>query len=337
MVQGGTRRNPLDQSQKGSMLWPAIVIVLAVLAIVPAAEGQARPPRECRVRVKAADNPRTSGRLLADAIEAIDEDGPCRQVLVEIGEGRFRLNEPIDLPEFVDIDGAGRRDTTIVSEEEVFVLVPPTDDYRFRFLRVVSQTGGRPFDWAIPGRLVDVIVVGGLHDDGYSDKRIMVDVSVVERSGPEASVGFLGGEAILRDVNLHGPNLSFEDVRGELDRVHVSAIDRDGTREIGLSPLHSEIRISDSSIEAEGAPVNIGIRAYSDLGASGTLRVDHSTISGSTNSIWSGADYSSDSTQENVIKITRLVGGPVRDDQGSITKCFRVYDENEIFYRNTCP
>ena len=64
---------------------------------------------------------------------------------------------------------------------------------------------------------------------------------------------------------------------------------------------------------------------------SGTVRINHSVITGSTASVLSNS-----STATTYIGNTQLSGGMASKTAGTLT-CAGVYDENYTFYFNTCP
>jgi hypothetical protein len=79
------------------------------------------------------------------------------------------------------------------------------------------------------------------------------------------------------------------------------------------------------TVSASGGQQALGIMT----GTSGTLRINHSTIAGTTNTIINGTGVTTR------IGASQLSGGPVTNS-GTLT-CAGVYDENYAFSQATCP
>ena len=74
-----------------------------------------------------------------------------------------------------------------------------------------------------------------------------------------------------------------------------------------------------------GGTTNRGV--YSEI--SGTIRINHSVIKGSTNTVWNGSGVTT------YVGNTQLDGGPA-SNSGTLT-CAGVYSETYTFYASTCP
>lgn len=87
--------------------------------------------------------------------------------------------------------------------------------------------------------------------------------------------------------------------------------------------------IEGSTIKASGGTDgNFGI--WNASLESNTLKVNNSQISGSTNTISNTTQFTT------LVGASQLDGGPVLPNVGTIT-CAGVYDENYVFFANTCP
>jgi len=65
--------------------------------------------------------------------------------------------------------------------------------------------------------------------------------------------------------------------------------------------------------------------------SSGTVKINHSVISGTTNTIYNGSGVTTR------VGNTQLAGGGVVNVSGGTLTCAGVYDENYTFYASSCP
>jgi hypothetical protein len=96
----------------------------------------------------------------------------------------------------------------------------------------------------------------------------------------------------------------------------------------GVDNWASSPTINNSVISASGGTENYGI--YNDA-ASGTytVRVNNSTISGVTNTIYNDTEFTVR------VGASQLSGGAI--SSGGTVTCAGVYDETYTFYASTCP
>jgi hypothetical protein len=105
--------------------------------------------------------------------------------------------------------------------------------------------------------------------------------------------------------------------------IHLS----EGSFQKGINARDCSMTVENSSISA-----NTGIALANVLEGPFTVNVINSQINNAaTNTI-----YNVGATTHTAVMASRLSGAAVRDTPGTLT-CAGVYDENYIFYANTCP
>ncbi|HET9494124.1 MAG TPA: hypothetical protein VFR15_07840 [Chloroflexia bacterium] len=97
----------------------------------------------------------------------------------------------------------------------------------------------------------------------------------------------------------------------------------------GVRNSNSSSRIQGSAVSASGGSINMGVFNTATTG-SHTVKIDNSKITGSSNSIFNGAQFTTR------VGASQLEGGPVVPGGGTVS-CAGVYDENYVFFASTCP
>src|SRR5207244_12524616 len=97
----------------------------------------------------------------------------------------------------------------------------------------------------------------------------------------------------------------------------------------GVRHILAAATIRDSNFSVGGGTNNYGVynTAYS---GSYRVTIDNSTLTGSTNTIYSDPHYVT------VVGASKLEGGPALPNGGKLT-CGGVYAENYAFFPGTCP
>ena len=106
----------------------------------------------------------------------------------------------------------------------------------------------------------------------------------------------------------------------------VTVIASGGIDTYGVFNYSSSPTMTNVTVTASGGTFSYGVY---NLFSSSTVKIDHSVIKGTTNTIYNDSG--------NTIRVgnTRLDGGAV-NNSGTLT-CAGVYDENYTFYASTCP
>ena len=98
-----------------------------------------------------------------------------------------------------------------------------------------------------------------------------------------------------------------------------------GTLNYGVENFSSSPTMTNVTASGSGGTINRGVYCAT----SGTIRINHCVIKGSTNTVWNGSGVTT------YVGNTQLDGGPV-SNTGTLT-CAGVYNENYTFYPSTCP
>ena len=107
---------------------------------------------------------------------------------------------------------------------------------------------------------------------------------------------------------------------------NVTASASGGQQNSGVVNAYSSPTMTNVTASGSGGTNNWGVYSI----GSGTVRINHSVIKGSTSTVVNGAGVIT------YVGNTQLDGGPVSFYGGTLT-CAGVYDENYAFYASTCP
>jgi hypothetical protein len=165
----------------------------------------------------------------------------------------------------------------------------------------------------------------GIRTNGYTKMSNIIATGL----GGERSDGIVitGGHPVMSNVIATGSGGTYSNGvsnAGHPIMTNVTATGSLGTRNCGVYNSGSPMMTNVTATGSDGAE-NYGV--YNEYYC--TVRIDHSVITGSTNTIRNQPDATA------YVGSTRLDGGAV-SNSGTIT-CAAVYDENYAFYPNTCP
>jgi hypothetical protein len=259
------------------------------------------------------------------ALNSITDASDANRYLVKVMPGVY--TERVTMKQYVDIEGAGELTTKITytgsglsnTGTVVGANNAEANNAEVRFL-TVENTGGNTYAVAIYNssaspRLTHLTATasgGGTYNYGVfnnSSSPTMADVTATASGGGTYTVGVYN--------NSSSPTMT-----------NVTATASGGTNSIGVFNYNSSPTIQNSIIRASGGTNNYGLYNNSDSG-SHTVQVNHSQITGSTNTILNSGG------------VTTRVGASLLDGGaviGAGTKiCAGVYDENYTFYASTCP
>ena len=284
---------------------------------------------------------------IQEALDSIDSEGPSNRFLVWVAPGDYE--ERVFAGAFIDIVGAGEELTKITyhGAPDATPTVMMGWGAELRSL-TVENTGGDAFSVAIimqtVTRLRDVTVSAS----GGSDHNIGIQFSSADTDPilENVTVSATGGQyaRALTSANSR-PTISRLTATASgatVENIALSAYDSvitisdsvltasgAGTQNRGMQLSMAEISIRNCTVMAEGGTYNRGIYFTATAGE-WRITVDNSRISGSY------ASVEGDSTSRFFIGGTRLEGGAVIPGTGTAT-CAGVYDEDYVFYPDTCP
>src|SRR3990172_5823105 len=246
---------------------------------------------------------------------------PC---LLKIMPGVYNIGaNSLQMQSYVDIEGSGENTTKISGSisspyfpptQGVITASAPTSNEELRFLTVenIDSWGGvnvAIYNNAVALKITNVTATTALY--GSSNYAENVDSSSTTMTNVTATASGPSG-------SNYGINNNFD---SSLIMTNSTVTAWGGSvYNIGIYNItNSSLTIVNSTVTASD-----GVQSYSL-----TTKIDHSVIIGTRYTITTGYTGS-------VIYVgnTRLEGGPVL---GTFITCAGVYDENYVFYANTCP
>jgi hypothetical protein len=248
------------------------------------------------VSPKAGDTPVTAGTALLNTLDAIEDNSATNPYLIKVGPGIYDIGvTSLQMKEYVDIEGSGEK-TTKITGAVINSGFPPTN--------------------------------GTVNGASHAELRFLT----VENTGVGlVTVALLNSSA--------SPSI-----------VHVTANASRGTNSYGVFNTYSSPVMTNVTASASGETVNYGV--YNTLSSSpvmtnvtasgsggtigwgvassgsGTVKINHSVINGTTNTIWNGSGVTT------LVANTQLDGGVVFNN-GTLT-CVGVYDENFVALGTDC-
>ena len=216
---------------------------------------------------------------------------PC---LLKIMPGLYDIgSKSVVMQEYIDIEGSGENVTKIIGNSGTTGVVEGSSNAELRFLSV-QNTGGGMYAVAI---------------NSYVESVKISNVTALASGGTTQSVGI--------EIN-HSQDFAFT-------AKNVTVIVSGTSTNCGILNIDSNPTLINMNIKASDGSLNYGIYDSNDIGSANPLKIEHSVISGSTNSVYS---------QHVSAKIgsSRLEGG-----SASNATCAGVYDASFTFYTNTCP
>jgi len=183
---------------------------------------------------------------------------------------------------------------------------------------------------------------GGVNNDAiynYFSGGKMVDIEATASDGTSTNHGILNWRSspLMLDIeaSVSGAateNIAIKNIDFEGLMMNIIATASGGNYSVGIYSSGqnniSSVTIKNAVISASGGTTNYGIMNTGTKSV--TFRTDHATITGSTASIWHGIG-----TFISLVGNSSLEGGSVTG--GGTFTCAGIYDENYVFYANTCP
>lgn len=280
----------------------------------------------------------TSIQAALDSINDATADNPY---LVWVAPGIY--NEQVIMKSYVDIRGAGELVTQISYTGHVDPYsgtVEGADDAELSYLTVIN-TGGTQHAVAIYNETTSprlshltATASGGTTGNygiyNYSGAAPTIQHVSSSATGGSNSYGLYNDNAspILNDVSLiasdAASNIGLSNNGSDTTLTNVRAKGSGGTINRGVYNSTSLI-MSNVRIEGTGGSNNYGIQNAATSG-SFTVTINHSEIIG-------GTTIDTDDEFTTLVGASLLSGNPVAGD----VTCAGVYDENYVFYTNTCP
>jgi len=257
------------------------------------------------------------------ALASIGDNSASNPYLVWVAPGIY--NESIIMKPYVDIQGAGELVTKITfvggSSPDVATVRSSANNAELRFL-TVENTGGNNYATAIWT---------------YGAAPRFLHITATATGGSTGNDAFYIGtnsSPTLRDVTAiasgGSTNYGVNDVASSPTKIDSMISGSGGSyRNYAMYNFQSSPTIRNSKLSATGVATNYTIENYAYYN-SYSLTIDNSTLVGSTNTIVNHPYYTTR------VGASRLDGGPAQANNGILT-CAGVYDENYVFFPNTCP
>ncbi len=292
---------------------------------------------------------------------------PAVRCLLKIMPGVYDIGaSTVVMRSFIDIQGSGENVTFIQGnlDSNTSGVVTGASNAEIRFL-TVDNTGGGNYAVAILNssnspsifKVTATASGGAANNDGvfnyyssstmtnvtattsggtnnfsvinYSSSPVMTNVTATA-SGGTYSYGVYNyySSSTMTNVTATGSGGTYNDgvcnYSSSPTMTNVTATASGGTNNDGVYNYYSSPTMTNVTATASGGTYSYGV--YDD--ATGTVKINHSVISGSTNPIYN-------SITSTYVGNTQLNGGAVHNSGTLI--CAGVYDENYTFYPNTCP
>jgi len=280
------------------------------------------------------------------ALNSITDNSPANRYLVWVAPGVY--TETVTMKQYVDIQGAGELVTKITYPGSALLVgtILGASNAELRFL-TAENTGGNTYAVAIsnsdvsPSLLHVSATASGatwgnisVYNSRSSCAMANMTVSALGSSQDNTGVANSTSSPIMTDITVNASggalNNGLEDFEASPLMTNVTVNASGGGVNNGVYNHTSSATIRNSSISASGGQSNYGVYNFAERG-SYTVLIDNSTIAGSTNTISEGYFYTTR------VGATKLDGGPVGGTGGGTLTCAGVYDENYVFFPNTCP
>lgn len=269
------------------------------------------------------------------ALNSIVDNSSSIRYLVWVAPGTYR--ERVTMKEWVDIEGAGEGLTKITysgSSSASTGTVVGASNAELRSLTVENVGGINTaaiaiYNYAASPGILHVTATASDGADSYgiynnNSSPLMRDLTANASRGTSTHAIFNGTSSpIMTNVTANafggsGSNAGVENYSSspEMTDVKITASGGSGYT-FGMYNYASSPRIAASNIAASGAGSIYGLYSLSG----GTVTVDYSKITGSTNTILSA------NSNATLVGSSQLSGGPVYNSAGSIT-CSASYDED---------
>jgi hypothetical protein len=236
-------------------------------------------------------SPQTNGTSLLNTLADIDGD-VNNPNLIKLSPGIYDIGtSSLQMKPYVDVEGSGENTTTITGhiDSSSSGVVQGASNAEIRFL-TVKNTGGGSFAVAI-------------YNTSASLK-----MTNVTASASDASYNY----GVYNSTS--SPTMT-----------NVTTSASGGFINSGVYNSISSPTMTNVTASASGGTHNYGVYSVT----SGTIRINHSVIKGSTNTVWIGSGVTT------YVGNTQLDGDPVSNS--GVLICAGVYDENYTFYASSCP
>jgi pectin methylesterase-like acyl-CoA thioesterase len=278
------------------------------------------------------------------ALNSIIDNSSTNRYLVWVAPGTYR--ERVTMKEWVDIEGAGEGLTKITSSGSALAstgTVVGASNAELRFLTVENVSGANAYsiaiyNYAASPSLLHVTATASDGADSYglynhNSSPRMTDVTATAFRGTSTHAVFNGSSSPsmtnVKAIASGGSanNIGVENYSSAPDMTNLTATASGGAGyTFGVYNYASSPRIATSTISASGTGNVYGVYALNG----GTVTVDNSKVTSSTNTILTGGGTTT------LVGASQLSGGPVYNI-GTIT-CSASFDENYISPGlNVCP
>jgi hypothetical protein len=270
---------------------------------------------------KPGDSPTTAGTALRNTLDAITDNSGTNPYLIKLGPGIYDIGTTsLQMKPYVDIEGSGEKTTKItgaVTDDGIppgNATIKGASNAELRFLTVentgVGLVTAALLNSSASPSILHVIARGsggntnfGVYN--YSSSPVMTNVTA-GGSGGNTSYGVFNqyGSPVMTNVTA--------DASGGLNN------------NFGVYNNCSSPEMKNGTASASGGTNNCGVQSMS----CGTVKINHSVISGATNTIVNGSGVTTR------VGNTQLDGGPV-SGSGTLT-CVGAYDENYLALTTSC-
>jgi hypothetical protein len=300
------------------------------------------------VSPKPGDTPQNNGTALLNNLAGISAD-VNNPYLIKLGPGIYDIGtNSVQMKEYVDMEGSGENTTTITGHIDGLDagVVSGASNAEIRFLTVRNTGGG---DWAVaiynasasPKMThVTASVSGGTHNYGVrnlSSSPTMTHVTAFA-SGGTSGVGVGNNNSsptmthVIASASGGTQNIGVSNYSSSSTMTNTTPIMTDvtasasgGTYCHGVENNSSAPIMTNVTVSALGGIAhNYGVHSYN----SGTIRINHSVIKGTTNTVYN------DVGTMTFIGNTQLDGGDVFND-GTLT-CVGTFNGNYVALNINC-
>jgi len=248
---------------------------------------------------------------LASAMFSISDSSASNRYLIKIMPGTYsQYGQNSYLKPYVDIEGSGENLTTLIA---MCRSIWPASESEIRNLTIDSS---------------GPCLQSPLRLGGNATSLSNVTVKAINTSPNDTSYNTgieMYGPAVLKNVTVitSGTGMSWG--------IFMS-VSRQILSDVTVTSSGTGIYLMGGSESAilKNANISAVVGVMTDWNSSGSFAINNSVISGSVNTI------NNNSNTRVFIGSTQLDGGPVGGNIAGVI-CAGVYDENYVFYANTCP
>jgi hypothetical protein len=287
-------------------------------------------------------DPTGNGTALLNNLAGISADA-THPYVIKLGPGIYDIGgSSLQMKQYVDIEGSGENTTTITGHIDSLSsgVVQGASNAEIRFLTVRNTGGGTNavaiYNTSAFPKITNVTAsaTGSTFNYGVlnmSSSPTMTNVTA-SPSGGSISCGVYNDSSSPTMMNVTTSpsggtyNYGVYNISSSPTMMNVTTSPSGGTNNYGVYNISSSPTMTNVTASPSGGTYNYGVNSIT----SGTIRINHSVIKGSTNTVWNGSGVTTR------VVFTQLAGGPV-SNAGTLS-CGGVYDENYTFYDvTTCP